>query len=64
MKTNKLILCSVLAGLITATASTGYASPQPSARLFPVLKALQTAQCSMPRHRWTFSPPWGMEDLN
>ena len=31
MKTNKLILCSVLAGLITATASTGYASPQPSA---------------------------------
>jgi hypothetical protein len=32
--------------------------------LFPVLKALQTAQCPMPRHRWTFSPPWGMEDLN
>ena len=31
--------------------------------LFPVLKALQTAQCPMPRHRWTFSPPWGMEDL-
>jgi hypothetical protein len=32
--------------------------------LFPVLKALQTAQCPMPRHRWKFSPPWGMEDLN
>ena len=32
MKTNKLILCSVLAGLSTATASMGYASPQPSAR--------------------------------
>src|SRR6266850_4867848 len=31
MKTNKLILCSVLAGLITATASTGYAESQPSA---------------------------------
>jgi ATP-dependent DNA ligase len=31
--------------------------------LFPVLKALQTAQCPMPRHRWTFSPPWGIEDL-
>ena len=32
--------------------------------VFPALKALQTAQCPMPRHRWTFSPPWGMEDLN
>src|SRR5882724_1578163 len=31
MKTNKLILCSVLAGLITPTASTGYAESQPSA---------------------------------
>src|SRR6476659_5768932 len=31
MKTNKLILCSVLAGLITATASVGYAEYQPSA---------------------------------
>ena len=31
MKTNKLILRSVLAGLITATASTGYAESQPSA---------------------------------
>ena len=31
MKTNKLILCSVLAGLVTATAYTGYAESQPSA---------------------------------
>ena len=31
MKTNKLILCGVLAGLITATVSTGYAQSQPSA---------------------------------
>ena len=30
MKTNKHILCSVLAGLITATASTGYAQSQPA----------------------------------
>ena len=28
-----------------------------------LLKALQTAQCPMPRHRWTYSPLWGMEDL-
>ena len=31
MKTNKLILCGLLAGLIAATASTGYAQSQPPA---------------------------------
>jgi hypothetical protein len=31
MKTNNLILCGVLAGLITSIASTGYAQSQPSA---------------------------------
>ena len=31
MKTNKLILCNVLAGLITATAPTGYAESPPPA---------------------------------
>jgi hypothetical protein len=31
MKTNKLILCSALAGLITATVSTGYAASPPPA---------------------------------
>ena len=30
MKTNRLILCGVLAGLVTATASTGYAQSRPS----------------------------------
>jgi hypothetical protein len=31
--------------------------------VFPALKALQTAQCPMPQHRWTLSPPWRMEVL-